>query len=148
LVDNSSRNQPGAGNETVTFAGSLAATGLQDLTVKTGAGDNVFDLSHADPAEPATIVLVGGSGNTVLRGFAPNTTWNVTGPNAGVVGPVTFSYIQNLTGAPNNQDTFVIQQGGSISGLIDGGAGGFDTLDIAGGHYSSLVSRPTGPQSG
>jgi hypothetical protein len=126
----------------------LAATDLADLTLKTGAGNDVFDLSQADPAGTAAIVIDGGTGTNELRGFQPDTTWSVTGPNAGTVGPVTFRNIQNLTGAADNQDTFVIEPGGSVSGLIDGGAGGFDSLVIAGGTYSQVVSTPTGPQSG
>ena len=48
-------------------------------------------------------------------------------------------------GAADNEDTFIFEQGGSIQGTADGGAGGFDTIEVTGG---TVVSTPTGQQSG
>ena len=50
-------------------------------------------------------------------------------------------------GAPNNQDTFVFEAAGSVSGKVDGGPGGFDSL-ILNGSFDTIVFTPTGPDSG
>ena len=87
-----------------------------------------------------------GSGNT-LTGPSGDTTWNLTGPNAGDVASLSFTGFDGLTGAPGNKDTFVVGTGGSLSGKIDGGAAGFDTLVIRGSH-SSVSSRANTASSG
>ncbi|MFO7964214.1 MAG: LEPR-XLL domain-containing protein [Desulfobacterales bacterium] len=58
-------------------------------------------------------------------------TWNITGPNTGETGNVSFSGIENLTGAADNSDKFVFLDGGALTGSITGGSGGTDTLDFA-----------------
>src|SRR5262249_27191790 len=50
--------------------------------------------------------------------------------NAGNVGNVTFSSLQNLVGGASN-DAFAFINGGSLAGSIDGG-GGSNTLDYSG----------------
>ena len=42
---------------------------------------------------------------------------------------VTFSGVENLAGADDKSDTFIFGEGGLVSGKIDGGTGGGDTLD-------------------
>ncbi|MBW2637884.1 MAG: hypothetical protein JRC86_10255, partial [Deltaproteobacteria bacterium] len=61
---------------------------------------------------------------------------------------VDFSDIENLEGAADNEDTFVFSPDGSLSGLVDGGDGGFDSLVIDGGSYITVTSIATGPDSG
>jgi hypothetical protein len=82
-----------------------------------------------------------------------DTTWSISGANSGSVAvngfdAIAFSGIANLTGAADNEDTFVFESAGSLSGSIDGGANGFDSLVIEGGSYDLVVSTVTGPQSG
>lgn len=81
-----------------------------------------------------------------LIGPTGNSTWNITGSDAGDVEGVTFSGIENLTGAANNEDTFVFTDGGSLSGLLDGGYAGFDTLNIEFSGIQSLIYKATGPE--
>ena len=71
-------------------------------------------------------------------------TWDVTGPDAGKVADVDFRSVENLTGAPDNRDTFVLGTGGSISGTVDGGSGGFDSLvfDVDGKTVHSTANDP------
>ena len=89
-----------------------------------------------------------------LVGPKANTTWVLTGAGTGTVGPsaspagaVKIDGFKNLTGAPNNQDKFVVGTGGSLAGTVDGGAGGFDTMVISGTH-ASVSTVATGPNSG
>ncbi len=93
-----------------------------------------------------THLSAGGSADT-LHGPSADSAWTIDGANAGSVGGVTFTGFENLTGAPDNKDTFTLAPGGSVSGLVDGGDGGFDSL-VVGGHRGSVVSNPSGPHSG
>src|SRR5262249_36227875 len=43
--------------------------------------------------------------------------------------------------------TFVFTQGGALSGTVEGGAGGYDTVVLTGA-YSTVAYKVTGPQSG
>ncbi len=92
--------------------------------------------------------VIGGSGKDTLLGPQGDATWNVTGRGSGSVVGVIFAGIENLTGAADNQDTFLFAPGGSISGMIDGGEGGFDSLEVQGGNYETVVFTATGPDSG
>jgi PhoPQ-activated pathogenicity-related protein len=84
----------GDGNDTLTLTGTL------------GAGSS-FD---------------GGNGANTIVGRNATTTWNITGSNAGNVGGVSFTNVQNLTGG-TGADTFVFASGGSLSGVVQGGSG-------------------------
>jgi hypothetical protein len=84
-----------------------------------------------------------GSSLTVTEalGTATSNTWNITGADAGDInGLVHFASIPNLTGGTEN-DTFVIQPGGSVSGVIDGG-GGTNTLDYSNRSDAVTVDLP------
>ncbi len=66
--------------------------------------------------------------NTLVGSFAPN-LWNITGINAGQVGSVTFTSMQNLVGGPS-LDAFRFSNGAGVTGSINGGAG-FNVLDYS-----------------
>ena len=110
-------------------AGTVTAAGLPSI-----AFSNVSSISAS------------GASNT-LAGPAADATWTLTGQNSGEVAGLAFSGFQNLTGAANNKDTFVVSTGGALSGQIDGGAGGFDTLVISGSH-TSVSSTANSASSG
>jgi Ca2+-binding RTX toxin-like protein len=77
-------------------------------------------------------VLTGGAGGDTLVGadLAAN-VWNVTGKNAGKVGSVTFTEVENLTGGAK-ADRFAFAATGPaqayVTGIVNGG-GGTDRLD-------------------
>ncbi len=111
-------------------------------------GGGVAGISFNDVASVAA------SGQATLHGPSSNSTWDLTGPGSGTLtltgsssAGTTFAGFADLSGAPNNDDAFVIEPGGSLSGLIDGGAGGDDSI-ATGGHPDSVVSTPTGAGSG
>jgi Ca2+-binding RTX toxin-like protein len=84
----------------------------------------------------AGVQINGGSAfDTLIGDSALNNLWQITGPNAGLVGKVRFTGIENLTGGVKD-DTFVFRNGSKVSGNINGGYGsGRDTLD-----YSALTT--------
>ncbi|MDE3025375.1 MAG: hypothetical protein KGI93_07370, partial [Acidobacteriota bacterium] len=106
------------------------------------AGGGIAGLS----VQNVTAISAGGTSDTLV-GPAANTTWTISGADSGTVDSLSFSGIENLLGAPNNQDTFVLQQNGSLSGGLDGGAGGYDTL-VLDGTWKSEVSNPVDHSSG
>ena len=55
--------------------------------------------------------------------------------------------MENLTGAADNEDTFVFEGGGSLTGLIEGGDRGFDTLEVHAA-FEDATFTYTGPTSG
>ena len=92
-------------------------------------------------------LIDGAGGDDTLVGPASNTTWSITSRDAGRVAGTTFQGIEKLTGAAHNEDVFVLEYGGSVSGLIEGGEGGFDTIAVADGGRR-VIFTPTGPDSG
>lgn len=101
----------GSGNDTIvagTVSGGLSGF-LGPLSVDGQAGTN-------------TLQVAGGTNR-----------WEISGPDSGSVGPISFVSIQNLAGGAGD-DRFVFEPGGSISGNIDGG-GGSNGLD-----YSAITT--------
>src|SRR5690606_36622853 len=120
----------GAGDDTFNFGagGSLSGqidggagtsdavdyTALGAITVTLGTGvTNIEDLLGATAA-----TLAGGS------------TWVVTGANTGTADGFNFSGFGNIAGTAAN-DTFTINDGGSVTGSIDGLGGTGDCIDVS-----------------
>jgi Calx-beta domain/FG-GAP-like repeat/Bacterial Ig domain/TLD len=89
------------------------------------------------------IVFVGGEGDNTLFGSGNDSTWNITGAGEGTLGDVRFSGVENLIGSADNEDTFVFEAAGSISGVIDGGVGGFDSLVMNSNSEQTVDYRPS-----
>ena len=70
--------------------------------------------------------------------------WNVTGADETEVAGFGFSSFENLTGAADNTDAFVIASDGSISGTVDGGARGTDGLAFIDADDNTKVVNPAG----
>jgi hypothetical protein len=115
----------GSGNDTYNINGTPA--GLQ-LALKAGIGNDTFNANANAPT--SSVSVDGGLGNNKLVGPNVPGTWNINGVNAGKLGNVTFTAIQNLTGG-SGLDVFVFSPGARVSGKIDGGGGGADWLDYA-----------------
>jgi len=149
----------------------IGSSGLNTYIFEDGAslagmlsGVGAVMLDYASFTAPVTVNLASGSatgtggarnvkrvkggkgGNTLV---GPNTSniWNITGPDAGEVAGVVFADIEDLMGAPGNQDTFIFAAAGSMSGQIDGGIGGFDSL-VLDGSYTKAIFSASGPDSG
>jgi len=106
-----------------------------------------IDYGNGDISVPVT--FNGGEGGLdTLRGPLTDSTWNITGTDSGDVEGIQFTGVENLTGAADNEDTFVFEDGGSLSGSVEGGDGGFDTLVLDGGVFDAVAFTATGPDSG
>ncbi|MBD1834550.1 hypothetical protein H6F61_18055 [Cyanobacteria bacterium FACHB-472] len=111
--------------------GSVNFRGFQNLTGGTDT-DN-FTLSP----EGSVVTIDGTAGNNTIIGANINNTWNITGNNTGNVnGTNTYSNIQTVIGG-SETDTFKVNNGVNIAGIIDGSAGD-DTID-----YSANTSPAT-----
>jgi hypothetical protein len=100
------------------------------LTVRTGRGGASVSVQGTDVL---TSLIGNASGTNTLVGVNVDTTWNITGTNAGnfrnANATASFTNFQNLTGGSGN-DTFVFSNGAGVSGNINGG-GGTNMLNYA-----------------
>ncbi|UCD79969.1 MAG: LEPR-XLL domain-containing protein, partial [Desulfobacterales bacterium] len=91
--------------------------------------------------------FIGGTGEDTLVGSSAPNTWTITDTGEGTINDeITFSGFENLRGTSNNEDAFVLGAEGSITGTIEGGEGGYDSLVIQtdGGETVVVVTDNTG----
>src|SRR5205814_2872264 len=92
----------------------------------------------------------GGDGNDTITGDNVGRTYTLTGANAGAVSAILaagFTTVENLT-AGTADDTFTFNNGGSLLGIVTGGAGQ-DTLNgDDGGRTFTLTGVNAGSVSG
>ncbi len=127
----------GEGGDTLDYAASTAPVTV-DLAAATASGVAGFVSIES---------VTGGAASDTLKGPAEDSTWIIDDANAGNVAGVSFSSFENLEGAADNEDTFVFEASGSLSGVADGGLDGFDSLDVN-GSFDTIIFTPTGPHSG
>lgn len=96
----------GANNDSVDFSTEL---GSVNIVLGSGTFSNIE-------------LFIGNNVDSTLAGPASNNTWTITGNNDGTVGTVTFANFNNLVGNILS-DNFIYQNGSTITGAIDGGAG-------------------------
>jgi hypothetical protein len=109
--------------------GNVSFTSVQNLTG--GAANDTFAFQTGGNLSGS---INGSGGINTLIGPDSGSTFRITGTNAGTMGSIGFSSIQNLVGGAGN-DAFAFGTFGSLSGKIDG-AGGTNTLD-----YSAYVGN-------
>ena len=134
----------------LTVNGITATRALQLVSsvLITGAADHDDTLTLLGPI-PVPVTFDGGDGGfDTIVGSHDHTAWNVTGAGAGSVGNVTFTNVEHLAGAPDNEDTFAFESGGSLTGGVDGGPGGFDTLVVDAGAAAEIRSFAVDGSSG
>jgi hypothetical protein len=127
-----------------TGSASITYSGLSSLSVNGGHGADRYIIGGTSTGVATNIN--GGAGINTLVGANVPSTWNITGTNAGHVGGVAFSNVQNLTGGSSN-DTFVFGNGQGVTGTIDGG-GGTNTLDYSAYTTAVTVNLVTGTATG
>lgn len=124
-----------------------------EITVDLGSGNDslavdstlIVALEHYD----GRLFYSGGEGSNTLFGPGLDSTWTVSGADAGVLGSrIHFTRVGNLIGAADNEDTFIVTAQGRLSGMLDGGPGGFDSLVLEGGRFERVEYVATGPHSG
>ncbi|MFT7229081.1 MAG: hypothetical protein ACI8PW_001674, partial [Methylophilaceae bacterium] len=124
----------GSADDAFNFSNNVSFNGLIDG----GRGVNSVDYSAYTNAVTVRIgasgisnisqIIGGGNSADTLYGPGQDALWNITAQNTGDVNGINFSDFENLTGADDYEDGFVLRAGGSISGTIIGGANGLDGL--------------------
>lgn len=129
-------------------AAALSIIGDQlDWTAGVGASGSVTGASLDGVTYSGVDTITADGSDNSLHGPQTDATWNVTGANSGTVAGQRFAGFSNLVGAADNTDTLVVSHGGSVSGILDGGPGGFDTL-VLNGVGGAVTSVPSGAHSG
>jgi hypothetical protein len=85
VIDTGAHDVAGADADEVTIASDLVATGLANLTITTGTGDDVLRVQTENVVLPVAGGLLsfnGGEGEDQIEGPAADITWNLTGPGA------------------------------------------------------------------
>ncbi|MEO0465166.1 MAG: LEPR-XLL domain-containing protein, partial [Pseudomonadota bacterium] len=113
-------------------------TPQMQLTVEAGDGDDTIANDGLDQQLMGKVVVQGGAGSDTLTGPPDDTTWTITGDNEGDAAGVAFVAVENLLGAVDNEDTFVVTADGSLDGVLDGNVGGFDILEFSGGTFDRV----------
>jgi hypothetical protein len=136
--------------------------GVTYLAVYGGPGKNTFTVVNTSKffldsfldagLGSSTVRIVAATGALQVHGnwsdttlVGPNGTniWDITGPDSGSLGVVSFNGIANLIGGAGD-DEFVFSPAGKISGKIDGGPGGNDWLDYWACTAAVVVNLATG----
>jgi hypothetical protein len=128
---------------------NFTASSVSTLLVKGGGGTDTYTVTGT-PAS-TSVTLTAGGGNNTLFGPNVNTTWSITGSNAGQLAgsgllPVNFTGVRNLTGG-SAADTFFFSNGAGVTGNIDGG-GGANMLDYLPYLTSVTVNLSAGTATG
>ena len=111
-------------------AATITYDPVTSLAINAGSGNDSLTVVNTAPGTP--VAFNGGGGVNTLIGPDFASTFIITSLNAGRVGNVTFSSVQNLVGGAGN-DSFAFRTGGRLTGSINGG-GGMNTLN-----YSAYV---------
>jgi len=125
--------------------GSTLTTDASNTTVTLSSSSaNGFDGSLNDGTATLQFnnvsTLHGGAGSNTLIGENTVNAWNISGAKQGTLNDSSnvlgWDGFGSLTGGTGN-DTFTFQSGGSLSGNLNGGAGGVNELDYSG--YGSAI---------
>ena len=109
--------------------------GIVRLLIDAGAGDDWIRIVGVT----VTTDIIGGLGTDTFEWQHGDATWSITARDTGEVETVTFSSFEHLVGGDDNRDTFLFAAGAVVSGGVDGGAGGFDSMVIQGGEYQNVT---------
>jgi len=131
----------------------LQSQALAETTAVIIEGSELDDTLRLDLPMDAlgsslSILFQGGLGSDTLIGPVSDATWRITGEDSGRVLSADFSSVENLTGAADNEDTFIFEAAGSISGIVEGGDRGLDRIILEDGNCSTLTFTASGPNSG
>ena len=124
---------------------TVSTDSIDGIHIRASGGDDSITLKNIGDT---SIAIDGGDGNDTLTGPSADSSWTINEANAGYVAGVSFTNMENLTGAANNEDIFTFTAMGSLSGIVEGGDGGFDVIAATTGGFDSLIYTYTGPQSG
>lgn len=118
--------------------------GVMRLLIDAGAGDDWLRIVGVT----AMTDVIGGLGTDTFEWQRGDATWSITALDTGTVETVSFSTFEHLVGADDRQDTFLFTAGATVSGRVEGGAGGFDSIVITGGDYQRITVTTSAPDAG
>jgi hypothetical protein len=102
-------------------------SGVSSVVADGKGGDDSFKFVGVT----TPVSLTGGAGTDILLGSDTNNTWAIASSGAGTLNTnISFTSVEELTGG-SGVDVFAFADGAALSGTIDGGAGGADTLDLS-----------------
>ena len=133
----------------ITVSGAGGTVNAQNIeNIIGGGGQNRFVFENGSSFAGNIVGNSTGSSNTLdMSAYTTDLTWNITGADSGNVAGINFSGVGNLLGGTDNRDTFILSPAGSLSGGLDGGPGGFDTL-VINGTYTNEVFNAYDSSSG
>lgn len=122
---------------------SIGFYNLINIDLYTGAGDDALRVT----GRGLTFLVTDLGGFDTVTGPDADTVWTLVAANTGYLDSgLGFYEVENLMGGLN-ADTFVFQDGASISSVIDG-AGGVNTLDYSAYTTDVYVNLNTGAATG
>ncbi len=121
----------------------FASEEVQRIELRLQAGNDQARIGE-DIGVPVSIE--GGEGNDTLCGPDVDTVWEIEGNGEGRYGEVQFAGIENLRGG-GGRDWYVFADGGSVAGVVDGGAG-TDVVDWSAWSAAVEVDLEAGEASG
>ncbi|MEM9643120.1 MAG: LEPR-XLL domain-containing protein, partial [Pseudomonadota bacterium] len=141
-----------AGGGVLAF-GDLSELSGVSITGGLGSEKLTFDATSLAPATMLSFSFDGGEGeDSILFDSDSDVFWHIQALDLGNARDgmveLSFSGVENLTGAADNQDEFTVAGDGGVSGLIDGGDGGFDTLVLEEGDFDTLTYQTIDATSG
>lgn len=134
------------GDQTLTISSATV------IEVRLLGGDNTLfvdaSLSSALTDLQGAMNWEGGDGNDTLVGPDLDSTWEISGADAGTLNSqIRFSSVENLTGG-SDADTFLFSDGAAIAGNVDGGGSEDDTLDYSAYTLIANANLITGTATG
>ena len=130
---------------------SQALASTSDVRILGGAEADRVRIDASGGAITVPIAFQGGAGSDTLEGPSGTNTWLIPDVDAGTLAggaTIAFAGVEKLVGAAYNEDTFVFGPGGGLTGTVEGGAGGFDSIVLDGGTFAHVTYCATGPDSG
>ena len=135
----------GNNDDTFVFANGASVAGSID-----GGGQAIRDTVNYGPATTALNIslsslisiesLIGGGGQDTLTGTNSNTAYTINNADAGAVGTLAFSGVENIA-AGTGTDSFTFTTNGFLTGSVNGGAGA-NTLTLSNLDDAILLTSP------
>ncbi|MCB9928999.1 MAG: LEPR-XLL domain-containing protein [Alphaproteobacteria bacterium] len=135
-------------DETGGVVDQRAVAETSEVMIRGTEGNDRLTLDVTAAILDLMISFDGAGGDDVVAGPAADALWTIDGHNSGSVANLSFTNVESVEGQADNEDTFVVGAAGVLDGVIDGGAGGFDSMVLDGGSFDSVVYTATGPNSG
>ena len=121
----------------------LRAAGWANEPIDSG----FVELDTGDP-DVRRIASLDGTIDALIGPSGRDNEWRVTGEDEVELNGVAYSGVNVLLGGADNTDTFIFEPDGRVSGYIEGGPGGFDVIELAGGTFGTVEYTTRGPDSG